>query len=997
MRKKKAPFYFIMVVSLLALLMVDLAPLFSVDADGVQVEFKKIEDIDVALTVGTTDVEARHFTTGLSDALKARGISPDRVNIQAFESKTTSSETQDASEIFADWDSRNILPNGSTSSLELGTHITGGWIAEGSRVIRDNTGGGRPARAWIIPDDPSVDGSTEISFEWGIDSHRYGSFSHGEAGFIFGVKDDKNFYAYIMDNHSACGHIRMDGGEAIIKVTNGRISILKTYNNFPRYRAGLKQDVKILIDENKVTVEREGVKTIEVTDNATSVIEGRYGFYVWDQYGAYFDNVSFTSEVSREFNEVIRQPEWRDGSNRFIVDMDNNEKEEFDDEHKLGEILTRLSNDKIDYVSVGSNGNKAQSQRLINRNSGNGTFIDGSKQFNQVINEVADYIVSTLDLGNNEEYVLIDEKHELIVSPSSILKNTQTSAYPQGRWSIKHDHGYYENSNGLHDRTGKYFPDFDLDFNKPGRYEVSFEDNNIFPKYIYAHRRPIASYSLGVKELGSQYEVSVNDMSYDLDSETTSDRGIKDREWKWKETTSETWNDGLIPSKVSAEKDYIVQLRVKDHQDVWSNPVSRYVTTVQSPPIADFNMPSKALLYDRVNINNTSYDPAGKQIVRQEWIVIKHGVELYKGSTPMTRFTDYGEGRYSVHLRVQNSSGEWSESFRRVIDINKGKIAPVINVDKETQGWTNQDITVQAQFEDYGGGGIAQQRFGITKQAYVTGEGWNPWNTTRTQETIRVSSEGSNYIHIEAKDRQGNETSKTSGPYRIDKTKPTIEIAPMTDRQPHENVIVNIQARDNLSGVKSVTLPDGTVSNNNNFQYEMEKNGAYTFIVEDYAGNTHTEVYEISTIERILDFSAPYIENGFEIRIQQDMRKNLHVGNMTIRDWRENNTNNWKLHLEASKLNNGDHILPSGVMTIAGIDKVKKVDGDKEGSLTYMNESRIIDDGRIEMISADSERGAYIVSFKDDALKFHFPTNNVRRGVYNTKLTWTLESTPEIE
>lgn len=991
MRKRKVTLYVIM-ASLIALIVISWT---LVRADGVKVEIQKVDDIDVALTVGSTELESRNFEQDLLNSLENKGVDKSRVNVQAFESKTTSTETQDASEIFADWESRSLLPNGSNRDLYLGDIVSGGWIAEGSRVIRD-TGNTRPARAWINPVAPETDGATEISFVWGIDEARYGSFEHGEAGFIFGIEDDRNFYAYIMDNHDLCGHIRFNGGEAIIKVVDGKITTLDSYNSFPRYTPGLKQDISISISNNVITVVREGIETLRAVDETKEVIEGKYGFYVWDQYGAYFDNISFTNEFKREFNEVIRQPEWRDGSKRYVVNMEDNEQAEFDNEHSLGEILTRLTNEKMNYVAVGSNNNKAQADRLINRNSGNGTFIDSSKDYNQIIEEIADYIVSTLETGKDEQYVLIDQKLEIAISPPEIMKNTKTSEYPEGRWRIEHDYDYYENGSGLHELSGKYFSDFDVDFDKPGRYELFFEDNNTFPQYIYAHRKPIASYTMEISDLVTEYGIVINDFSYDPDLESTADKGIKEYDWRWKETTSESWNLGKIPSRVPSGKDYIVQLRVKDYQDVWSDPVARYITTseVESPPIADFDMPIQSLIYEDVVVNNTSYDPAGRKIVNQEWVVTKYGVEMYRGDSPVTNFTPYGDGRYIVSLRVQNSSGLWSETFRRVIDISIDNIAPNINVDINEVDWTNKDINVNLEFNDDGGSEFEGQRFVVTQSANPPSSGWSNWNK-RTSENININKEGVNYVHAEARDGEGNQTKVTFGPYKIDKTKPTIKIT-AENREKHEDVTVSVEVKDNLSGISKITLPDNTSETKRNFQYVMTQNGTYTFLIQDYAGNSHTEKYTVSDIVRILDFEAPNIEDEVNLRIAEDMTAEVDIGNMIISDWRDNE-NNWRLHLEASRLQSEINTLSKGLIIFAGVKDIDKIRGNKEGTLSQQGGNVIIDDGKIEVTSAINERGEYRILFNNKALKLHFPTSEVRKGTYKTRLTWTLESTPVIK
>ena len=42
---------------------------------------------------------------------------------------------------------------------------------------------------------------------------------------------------------------------------------------------------------------------------------------------------------------------------------------------------------------------------------------------------------------------------------------------------------------------------------------------------------------------------------------------------------------------------------------------------------------------------------------------------------------------------------------------------------------------------------------------------------------------------------------------------------------------------DNLSGVRDITLPDGSVVDADTAKYTVDKNGVYNFSVRDYCGN----------------------------------------------------------------------------------------------------------------------------------------------------------------
>ena len=56
---------------------------------------------------------------------------------------------------------------------------------------------------------------------------------------------------------------------------------------------------------------------------------------------------------------------------------------------------------------------------------------------------------------------------------------------------------------------------------------------------------------------------------------------------------------------------------------------------------------------------------------------------------------------------------------------------------------------------------------------------------------------------------------------------------------------------DNLSGVRDITLPDGSVVDATQAKYTVDKNGVYNFSVRDYCGNILSYPVEVSNIDRL--------------------------------------------------------------------------------------------------------------------------------------------------
>ncbi|KAL0219658.1 hypothetical protein P9112_005311 [Eukaryota sp. TZLM1-RC] len=198
-------------------------------------------------------------------------------------SQEIDSGASDPADIFQDW--RMIeVPNSLSGSI---SDVSSGWVIRNNRRILPDGNWRRPARGWLDPS-PEAYSSTEvdIEFEWGIDEDNYGAFNHGEAGFLFGVSDDSNYYVYVMSNHRLCGNLREDYAEGVLKATSGSRSILRTRGNFPQFYPGQKHDFRITLKGTRIRVWRDGVQIFNFVDSGT-IHSGSYGFYVW----AYFDKI----------------------------------------------------------------------------------------------------------------------------------------------------------------------------------------------------------------------------------------------------------------------------------------------------------------------------------------------------------------------------------------------------------------------------------------------------------------------------------------------------------------------------------------------------------------------------------------------------------------------------------------------------------------------------------------------------------------------------------
>lgn len=713
----------------------------ALNKDDLKISVEKTPNIDIALTLGITQVPSIKLEDDLLEELEKRGIDKDRVQFQSFNSTSVSTNDADATQIFNTWENYpNDVGKWQLTTFDgtpvirstRNTQWTGFWKEDDAKhteiksqlaVTTSDGDGDWVGMAFRMK--RYEPGHPENPYEGNIDAYDMYAFAidggnSGESALFKLTKvpfENNKVGDHQMwnPNHNTgkgarSAYFTQNGTELPVQhigtipdsedVKGTIVSLQRTNTKNLRWKRNEFLDLEIKVVGNYIQVWVDGKKEIEYFDEDNPFLSGGYGPYAASQSHGTHRDLVITKKDRKSFLEILLSPQWRENSEKFIVNLDDEINPSFDDPHENGEITSRLINEEIDYIGVGSIENEEQTNKLIRQINHEGVFIDSNQKYDEIIKDTADYIESELvkKSGDGSNHILMGEPVNLTVQPSEYQKNTENSKYPQGRWRIDHDENYYHNSLGQYVNSGVYQPDLDFSFNLPGKYELWFEDIHPSPRYIYVHRRPIANFSLNITERKNDYKINIEDLSYDLDLEHQANKGIAEREWRWKETTSPTWNKGKIPTTLPKGKTYIVQLRVKDHQGVWSRYESRYFTTdsVKTKPFATFDIPKTAFIDEPINVNDTSYDPSGEKIVEREWIYTKRDKEVYKGSQPITDFKDLGVGEYKIQLRVKNESGIWSDPFTRTIEI-KPELIGEISITPSTSDWTNKNIELHVE------------------------------------------------------------------------------------------------------------------------------------------------------------------------------------------------------------------------------------------------------------------------------------------------------------
>lgn len=460
--------------------------------------------------------------------------------------------------------------------------------------------------------------------------------------------------------------------------------------------------------------ESNGVKTCPVRKSSHVSSEDKVYFgklvrneNVWDFHGADGEFVpgKIVKENVKPFDEVLKEPKWNQNSHHFIIDLTDDKFLKNVDANKETSILSNLLTNNTSLIGLGNGYNKTEFQNFIQRNSGKGIFLDNSNM-DSALSKLGDYIVQqVLQNANNSEYVVVGEK----VDYTTNYQDSEKDPEMDRKWKYVHDPNYFENSQGQASFSGKWIDSAINRFDKVGKYTVSLKakDNPVgnderFAKYrkwsdesaseyiFYVHRRPIVQFTAIAKRNLSHnnFDTIVNESSYDLDHMSHSNKGIVEKKWCWKNAKESNWHESMIPSSLPKDENYLIQLKVKDEDGAWSEPVTQYVTTknINISPIAQFEInPMITTISNNYTIKDLSYDPNGDAITQKHWTIFdKNNRKIYDGySKPsMSNIRPYGVGTYKITLRVKDNpqSGLPLESepysqFLTVIPDNQAPIA----------------------------------------------------------------------------------------------------------------------------------------------------------------------------------------------------------------------------------------------------------------------------------------------------------------------------------
>lgn len=201
-----------------------------------------------------------------------------------------------------------------------------------------------------------------------------------------------------------------------------------------------------------------------------------------------------------------------------------------------------------------------------------------------------------------------------------------------------------------------------------------------------------------------------------------------------------------------------------------------------------------------------------------------------------------------IHIKAVDKAGNESAVVtKQIID----EIAPTITVNPDTCEWKPNE-TVNLKFTDQGGSGFKEYTYAVTDSRDSEQKNWE--NAAQSEEsTVILTTEGQTYLHVKATDNEGNSKEEVFGPYKIDNSKPEVNVSGNFETSTTDPIEFSIHSQDNLSGLKEVRFNGQTFQGQEDVTAQVTTNGLYRLEVEDIAGNIYIKDILVENIYKHCD------------------------------------------------------------------------------------------------------------------------------------------------
>jgi len=169
------------------------------------------------------------------------------------------------------------------------------------------------------------------------------------------------------------------------------------------------------------------------------------------------------------------------------------------------------------------------------------------------------------------------------------------------------------------------------------------------------------------------------------------------------------------------------------------------------------------------------------------------------------------------------------------------------------------ELIVEAE-DDYSGIDKIEYQV-VQKGAQLLDSGWKTYHGG--DKPSRLKEEMDATVYVRSLDNATNISAVVSKDAVIDGTAPTATYTLNTSEWTKDGIDITVKAKDNIVGVASITLPDGTVVDGDTANYHVTRNGTYTFVLTDKLGTSTTYTVTVSNIEEQLP-TAPTVDGDIK-------------------------------------------------------------------------------------------------------------------------------------
>lgn len=195
------------------------------------------------------------------------------------------------------------------------------------------------------------------------------------------------------------------------------------------------------------------------------------------------------------------------------------------------------------------------------------------------------------------------------------------------------------------------------------------------------------------------------------------------------------------------------------------------------------------------------------------------------------------EGQHTIETYAVDMNGLQSEhvTITSFVD-NTSPISPVLNGGGDQWYSNNVDIDIRS--------GTDSQSGVNRTEYYLSGATSTSWQNGNV---ATISNEGITMIHARTIDNVGNISQEVERTIKIDRIQPDLTIT--EQKIDSATLRLTAKATDASSGIKSITLPNGSIVNSDTAIFDTKINGRYTFIATDQMGLTTTQTKSISNLD----------------------------------------------------------------------------------------------------------------------------------------------------